>query len=325
MTTSEESRVMTVLGPVSAHELGPTYMHEHVIVNNKFSGNNPDKSLSEEDVAIWEMKDVLRAGGRTMVEVTCSGLGPDPAALKRIADASGIHIVASVGFYRYIVYPDYVSACSIDQLASRMIGECEDGIDGTDVRPGMLGEFASHDSKAPGSPGHLDFEPPNEDVEKVFRAAGRTHCATGLPVTTHCPRGVGAEWEIEVLKEEGVGVAKIIIGHMGMGPPDLDHARWILDQGVYVAIDSIGYGERDLVDFFEHGQAQLIKTFVEWGHVDQIVVSMDMTRRYHLKKYGGHGYAYLMDCFAPLLREVGLSDEQVDRILIDNPRRVLGQ
>ena len=63
----------------------------------------------------------------------------------------------------------------------------------------------------------------------------------------------------------------------------------------------------------------------EATYLRQIVVSLDMTRRYHLKKYGGHGYAYLMDCFAPMLREVGLTDEQVNRILIDNPRRILCQ
>ena len=103
----------------------------------------------------------------------------------------------------------------------------------------------------------------------------------------------------------------------------MDHARWILEQGVNIGIDAIGYGERDGFDFFEHDKAQLARTFVDWGHIDQITVSLDMTRKYHLKQYGGHGFAFLMDCFIPILREVGLSDKQVNHIIIENPKRIL--
>ena len=145
----------------------------------------------------------------------------------------------------------------------------------------------------------------------------------GMPVTTHCWIGQGADWWIAIFREKDVRLDKVVIAHVGAGRPDMDRARWILEQGVNVGIDAIGYGERDGLDFFEHDKANLVKTFVEWGHIDQITVSLDMTRKYHLKKYGGHGFAFLMDCFVPLLREVGLSDEQVNRILVENPKRIL--
>jgi len=305
--------IMTVLGPVSASELGVTYMHEHVILDNSFSGNNPLKKFDEEDVMIWEMKDVLRAGGRTIVDCTCVGLSPDPAALKRIAASSGINIIASTGFYRSVVYPDYVATSSADDLARRMIDDCENGLGDSGVRPGMLAEFSSHDRDIP----------LYEHAEKVFRAAGRAHCATGLPITTHCFEGINAEWDIDIFRQEGVDLTKVVIGHVGALRPDLDRVRWILDQGVNVGIDAIGYGERDGFDFFERDKAHLVREIVRWGHIDQITVSLDMTRKYHLKKYGGHGFAFLIDWFAPLLREVGLTDEQVDHILIANPKRIL--
>ena len=312
-------RIMTVLGPVSPDELGPVYMHEHVIVDNSFSGNDPRKKLDEEDVLTWEMKDVMRAGGRTVVDCTCAGLGPNPAGLRRIAEASGINIVASTGFYRSIVYPAYVSSSTADELAKRLVDDWRNGFGDTGVRPGMLAEFASHDPDDTGGVPAV-----TEDNEKVFRAAARAHCATGLPITTHCWLGVGADWEIGIFRDEGVDLSKVVIGHVGVARPDMDRAKCILDQGVNVGIDAIGYGERDgFVDFFEHEKAQLVKTFVEWGHIDQVTVSLDMTRRYHLKKYGGHGFALLMDCFIPLLREVGLSDDQVDHIVVENPRRIL--
>ncbi|MFH0966016.1 MAG: hypothetical protein V2A58_18605 [Planctomycetota bacterium] len=315
---------MTVLGPVSPEELGPTYMHEHVIVDNSFSGNNPLKKLDEVDVLTWEMKDVLRAGGRTIVDCTCAGLGPDPAALRRIAQESGMQIVTSTGLYRSVVYPPDIDRVSADDLAARFIRDCEQGLGDTGVRPGMLAEFASHDPEDTDSQGHDPGGRVGKHTEKVFRAAARAHLATGLPITTHCWVGIGADWEIGIFREEGVDLSKVVIGHVGANRPDMDLARWILDQGVNVGIEAIGYGERDgFLGFYEHEKAQLVKTFIEWGHIGQITVSLDMTRKYHLKKYGGHGFAFLMDAFAPTLREVGLSDEEVNHILVKNPKRIL--
>ena len=304
---------MTVRGPVRSDELGPTYMHEHIIVDCSFSGNNPLKKLDEPDELVLEMRDVLRAGGRTIVDCTSVGLSPDPLALRRISEESGIHIVASTGFYRAIVYPPFVKSASVDELARLMIRECTDGFGETGIRPGMLAEFASHDEQ----------KTPDRVTEKVFRAAARAHGATGLPITTHCWVGVGAEWEIRVFRDEGVALDKVVIGHVGASRPDTDHLRWILDQGVNIGIDAIGYGERDGFSFFEHDKAALVKMVVEWGNIDQITVSLDMTRKYHLKKYGGHGFAFLMDWFVPLLREVGMTDEQVEQIIVGNPRRIL--
>ncbi len=316
---SKDSKIMTVLGPISADELGPTYMHEHVISDSSFLGNDPEKKMDDEEALTWEMKDVLRAGGGTIVDCTSYGLGPEPAKLKRIAEDSGINIIASAGFYRPAVYPDYVASSSIDELAKMMIDECQNGFGDTGVRPGMLAEFASHDPNDLAADGGL-----RDDNEKVFRAAARTHVATGLPITTHCWLGNGADWQINIFRQEGVDLSKVVIAHVGIDHPNIELARWILGQGVNVGIDGIGYGERDgFVDFFEHEKAQLVKTVIEWGHIDQITISLDMTRKYHLKKYRGHGFAFLMDCFVPIMLEVGITEDQVDHILIENPKRIL--
>lgn len=309
---AKTNQVTTVLGPVSPDNLGPTQMHEHLIVDCSFSGNNPLKKVDDIEALTWEMKDILRAGTRTIVDCTCIGLGPDPLALKHIAEAAGINIIASAGFYRDVVYPDYIAGSTADELAKRLISDCQNGFGDTGVRPGMLAEFGSHDEG-----------PPCEDTEKVFRAAARAHCATHLPITTHCWIGNGADWEIDIFRQEGVDLSKVIIGHAAASRPDMDNYRWILDQGVNVGIDAIGYGERDGFDFFEHEKAQLIKETIERGHIDQITISLDMCRKYHLKKHGGHGFAFLMDGFLPVLREVGLSETQIDNIIVQNPKRIL--
>ena len=310
---TERPEIMTVLGPVAPGELGPTAMHEHIIADGYFSGNDPQKVLDDEDAAVEEMKDLVRAGAGTVVECTSRGLGPDPGALRRIARASGINIIASAGFYRRIVYPDYVLTETAEGLARRMIDEVENGIAGTGVRPGMLAEFASHDEGEP-----------DEHVEKVWRAAARTQLATGLPITTHCWVGKGADWEIEILTAEGVPPDKIVIGHLGANRPDMDLARRVLDTGVNVGVDCVGYDERvGFVDYFDPERAQLIKTFIDWSHLSQITISRDMMRKYALKKHGGKGYSYLFEGFTDILRENGISDDEIHTLLVENPRRIL--
>ena len=304
---------MTVLGPVCSEGLGPTAMHEHIIADCSFSGNDPRKKLDDEDVAIEEMNDLVGAGARTIVDCTCHGLSPDYRALERIARASGINIVASTGFYRRIVYPDYVFAENTDQLARRLIDEVEHGIADTGVRPGMLAEFASHDEGDP-----------DEDVEKVFRAGARAHLATGLPITTHCWIGNGALWQIGILIEEGVPPASVVIAHVGANRPDMDNARRILDTGVNVGVDCIGYGQRDgWTNYFDPERVELIKTFADWGHLSQITISRDLLREHELKRHGGKGYSYLFDSFVDTMRDGGISRDAIRTLLTENPRRIL--
>ena len=308
-----DAQVMTVLGPISPDALGRVAMHEHVIADCSFSGNDPQKTLDEEDAAVEEMTDLLTAGASTVVDLTCWGLSPDPAALERIAKASGVQIVASAGYYRPVVYPEYVFRESADELARRLVDEIENGIAGTGVRAGMLGEFASHDDG-----------PPDEHVEKVFRAAARAQRATGLPVTTHSWVGDGADWQIGILTEEGVDPSRIVVAHVGANRPDMDRARRLLDAGVNAGIDCVGYGERvGFVDYFDPDRAELIKTFIAWGHLSQIVVSRDMMRRFALKRHGGKGYSYLFTAFLDVLRDAGVTDAEIETLFVETPRRVL--
>jgi len=115
-----------------AEQLGVTHMHEHLIADCSFSGNDPRKKLDDVEVAIAEMEYFKQAGGQTIVELTCRGLGQNAAALRRIAEESGVNIIAATGFYREVVYPDYVKSETVDQLAQRMIDDANQGIAGTD-------------------------------------------------------------------------------------------------------------------------------------------------------------------------------------------------
>ena len=311
--SGKQNQIMTVCGPVSSSDIGITLMHEHILADCSFSGDNPLKKFDEEDVAIQEMHDLKNAGAGTIVDCTCCGLSPDPEALLRIAQETGMNIVASTGFYRRVVYPEYVFKETAGELADRLIRDAAEGILGTAVKPGMLAEFASHDEG-----------PPDEYVEKVWRAAGRAQCATGLPVTTHCWVGNGAEWEIAILREEGARLEKVVIGHLGANRPDMDLARRILDTGVNIGIDCVGYDQRDgWVDYFDRERAEFVKTCIDWGFIDQITISRDLMRKYHLQKYGGGGYAQLLRSFVPVMRDTGITETQIETLLHHNPKRIL--
>jgi len=100
--------------------------------------------------------------------------------------------------------------------------------------------------------------------------------------------------------------------------------------GVNLGIDCIGYdepgplpGTEGFQDFHDEDRAALTKKLIDWGYLEQITISQDMTRTYHLKSHGGHGYGYLLEKFVPMLQQLGVTAEQIQVLLVDNPRRIL--
>lgn len=302
--------VMTVLGPIAPEELGVTSVHEHIIADCSFSGNDPQKRFDDVDLMAEEVAHFREEGGRTIVELTTRGLGQDAAALRDISGRSGVQIVAASGFYREIVFPDYVATATVDQLRDIMIKDIRVGIDNTDVRAGVIGELAS---EFPG-------ETLSENQEKVFRAAGQAAVETGVGITTHCWQGAAASEMIRVLTEEGVDPGRILIGHLAVIHGLMDRIFAIADKGAMLGIDCIGF---DMGDFTDHSRAEMVKTLIDRGYISQITIALDMMRTFFLKKFGGNGYGYLINGFVDIMRDHGVSQYQIDTLLIDNPRRLL--
>ena len=305
------SNIMTVVGPMPAEQLGVTHMHEHLIADCSFSGNDPRKKLDDVAVAIAEMEYFKQAGGQTIVELTCRGLGQNAAALRRIAEESGVNVIAATGFYREVVYPDYVKSETVDQLAQRMISDANQGIAGTGVRAGIIAELATE----------ADTDEVSPLEEKVFRAAGQAHLATGLPVSTHCWAGHHSFEQVQLLTDEGVQPDKIVIGHLAVQAGLEETNRGLADLGVNLGIDAIGYDETG--NFYDEDRATLAKRLIDWGYLEQITISQDLLRNYHLKSHGGYGYGYLLERFVPMLHQRGVTAEQIQVLLVDNPRRIL--
>lgn len=297
--------VMTVTGPIDSGELGITLMHEHLLLDLVGSPRGFEAGFDDKELAIEEVEAFKRAGGRTIVELSTRGIGRDAVGLRFIAQHTGLNIIACTGFYKEPAYPREVYECTSTELAELMVQDIKVGIDGTDIRAGIIGELGTlrhHVSPA---------------QERVFRAGACTHKQTGLPITTHTHWGGElALAQIAILLDEEVPPHRIIIGHLG-DTRDVDYYERIANYGVYVQFDHIGK-ERYLPDT---ARAEMIKQLIDRSFCSQLLLSTDLTYKTELHRYGGIGYDYLLTRFTPMLQRCGVSDEQIETLLVHNPRR----
>jgi predicted metal-dependent phosphotriesterase family hydrolase len=304
--------IETVLGPIPPEQLGITLMHEHTLVDlwewggrQGYNSIVDDEGLLAEELALYR-----QAGGSALVDVTNIGDGRNPAGLRRLAQATGLHLIMGAGWYRENVYPRYLYERSVDQLADMLIQECSAGVDGTGVRPGILGEIGTE---------RFSISPAEE---RVFRATARAQRQTGLTITTHTTHfGDLAFEQLAILLDEGVPPARIIIGHVGERRDATDVIA-IARQGVFVQIDHVGAAAGSGCQP-EIRRARNVVEVVRAGFLEQLLISMDMCANSRLHHFGGSGYDYLLRTFVPLLEQEGLSPSEIHTILVDNPRRAL--
>lgn len=298
--------IMTVLGPIAPEKLGPTLMHEHLFIDLAGRKQDPDTRLDDVDTACQEVALLQELGGQGLVEATCLGMGRQADAMRQVAARTGLHIVASTGFYQKSYHPLYVSERSAEELADRLVREVEEGLDGTAVRPGILAEIGTTRDEI------------HPDEAKVFRAVALTHRRTGLAISTHCTLGTMAEQQLDLLEGVGVDPGRIVLGHQDL-QDDLElHVR-LARRGAVIAYDTAGK-EKYMPDAV---RVRLITGMLEKGLGDRVVLSMDITRRSHLTAHGGYGYGHLLRTLVPALRAAGVGERELAAMLVDNPRRIL--
>ncbi|SFN31281.1 aryldialkylphosphatase [Actinomadura madurae] len=302
-------RLRTVLGEVPVPD-GPVLAHEHLRVDLRGpAGRAPDPAalLDEEAKVAGELAELRRSHGlAAVVELTCLGMGRDAAALVRISERSGVAVVAATGFYHAAFHPSYVAGSSVADLARRLLDEIENGLDGTAVRPGVIGEI--------GTTGRT----PAGDEERCLRAAARAALRSGLPLATHAHLGRGGLAQLDVLTAEGLPPGRISIGHQDL----LDDARThrkIAEAGAYVAFDTVGKASYQSDDVRLRRALDLIGA----GHADRLLLSADVSRAGYLTAHGGGGYGTVLRSFAPRLAAAGVDETTLRLILHDNPVRFL--
>ncbi|HDL7487027.1 TPA: phosphotriesterase-related protein [Yersinia enterocolitica] len=283
---------------------GYTYAHEHLHIDLSGFKNNLDCRLDQYQLICDEMRELVGKGVANIVEVTNRYMGRNPQFLLNVMRDSGINVIASTGYYTDSFYPPMVRENSAEQLAQTMIDEIEIGIDGTELKAGVIAEIGT-------SEGII-----TPDEAKVFHAAALAHHATGLPISTHTSFSTMGLEQIALLKQHGVALDRVVIGHCDLKEqPDL--IMKMIDMGVYVQFDTIGKNSY----FPDERRIAMLVTLAERGLLDKVMLSMDITRRSHLKANGGSGFSYLADSFVPMLLAAGISSAQVEMMLRHNPNK----
>jgi len=310
--------IMTVAGPIPADELGATLIHEHLYCDiSPFSGK-ADNILTDEETMIGELAYFRAAGGRTIVEVTPEGIGRNPVALRRISLAAGVRIVAGIAFYDEATVPDWAKIAGEAEIADYFVRQLEKGADG--VRAGVIGELYSHNEPHPDPASYrlTEFE------LTVFRAAARAQRRTGAPILTHASLGRGGHAQLAALETAGADPARIAIGHCDAHwheDPEQDLAYYlpILERGAFCAFDLIGWTEL-MPDAL---RAARLAALIRQGYASHLLLSSDTCRRSHLHAHGGRGYDNIWRTFLPLLRQHGVTDEEIQTMLVEAPRQLL--
>lgn len=298
--------IQTVLGPIEASALGVTMAHEHLSVDLGSVRGDEDSVFTDSPLVRSEMERLRAAGVDSVIEVSCIDMGRDVSALAAISRASGLSIVCSTGFYLEKYHPAWLKDAPVEKIEDVLRAEFAEGIDGTDIKPGVIGEIAGEKTEIT----------PSET--KVMKASAHVAAEVGCAVTTHCQLGCMAPEQAELLIGEGMDPAKVILGHLDLAN-DLDYYRRVLSYGVNIGFDTCG----KTAYLADEDRARNLVALAAEGYAAQIVLSTDISRKSYMHGMGGNGYTDVMDTVLPMARELGLAEKDINVMLVENPARIL--
>lgn len=295
--------INTLNKQIKAEAMGITMYHEHLTIDLTEQKNDPDARL-EGEALLQDLKEIKKAGVKTIVELTNIGMGRDTARLRYLADQLGMNIIASTGFYKEPYLPDLFYQKTKQELVELMVSEIETGIEGTDIKAGVIGEVGTSQEITAAE-------------KKLLQAAALAQKETGVPIITHLTLGSCGVEQLEILENAGADLTKVALSHLDLAA-DIDYVLKLAARGVFIGIDTIGKLKYQSDQF----RIRLIKALLKAGFKDQILISTDITRLSHLKTNGGHSYQYLLEEFVPKLKAAALSREEIEGILINNPAKL---
>ena len=314
------SAVQTVQGPVDDGALGTVLVHEHVRFRDESVAAQWPARYDEQfelDEALKVVGDAKERGVRTIFDPTAMFGGRDVEFMKRVADQTGVQIVACTGIYSYDYLPHYFQNRDVDVMAAHFVSDIEEGIQGTGIRAAFLKCAAD----APGV---------TENVEKIHRAVARASVQTGTPSMAHSmPAIATGPRQVEIFEEEGVDLARVQIAHCG-DTEDVEYIEGLLAKGVYVGLDRYGLEMFLPIDKRNATVAELARR----GHAERMMISQDFCAtidwypREAAAMFEGQGairnwsMTLVFDEVVPALREQGVMDDALfNTIFVENPRR----
>jgi phosphotriesterase-related protein len=255
--------------------------------------------MQDADLMAEEMRIAKSEGISCIVDGGHPDMGRDINFLRRISTMSGLPIVAGAGFYTQPFYPKELATMSEEQIVQALIKQTE-----TDP-VGVFGEIGSWDDMT-------------ATERKVFRAIGKAHVATNLPIFTHTGiPGKAALEQLDILEDVGVKPDRVVIGHVGnLVDPQVQVHKALCRRGAFIGFDRQG-GPGDAT------QVPLVMALLDAGFAENLMFSADISSAGQMKKNGGGGYAKTLTVFVPKIKAAGASDDVLHTIMVDNPRRFL--
>ncbi|GAB6944914.1 phosphotriesterase family protein [Vulcanisaeta sp. JCM 14467] len=302
-------------GEIDPGGMGLTLFHEHLrLITEVVRWNWPHLYNDEEEFrrAVEAVNAAKRFGAKTIIDLTVAGIGRDVRFDERVVKATGVNIIMGAGFYTYTELPFYFRNRGVESLVDAFVHDITVGIQGTNTKAAFVKAVID-------SPGLT------KDVEMAIRAAARAHVKTGVPIITHSFVGNKSSLElVRIFKEEGVDLSRTVIGHVG-DSDDISFIEQILREGVFVGLDRFGL---DLYLPLERRTRTTIE-LIRRGWVDQILLSHDYCPTIdwyppEVVKSTVPDWSMMLifEKVIPRLRSDGVTQEQIDKILIDNPRRL---
>lgn len=297
---------------IDASDLGMTLMHEHVLLaQTAVLANWPHLFDREAEIAeaARDLQEVYELGVRTIVDLTTVDLGRDVAFVKAVAEQTDVQIVVATGVH--LNPPPYFRRQNMDPIIDLYVRDITVGIAETGVRAGCL-KVASE-------------EEVTEEHATQLRAIARAHRATGVPIMTHTRPAVGNGLaQQRIFQEEGVDLSRVVIGHSG-DTPDLEYLTRLMEAGSTIGMDRFGTGLGATTE-------QRIDTIAELcrrGWASQMVLSHDtsaysmgLPRHVRVKRLPEYTFRLIPSRVLPALLERGVTDEQIQAMMVANPRRI---
>ena len=344
-------KAQTVLGLIDGNDLGITLPHEHLTIDmvkaNFCEPPNPeDKELADKPVTpeilhwvryyrtenkdnlklpdenkmINEVRHFKKAGGSTIVELTTEVSNRNPRTLARIARATSLNIIMGAGYYLSSCHPADMDSRTVEQITDEIVRDITIGVSNTGIKAGIIGEI-----------GCVWPLKPNE--KKVLIAGARAQQRTGAPLNIHPGRKREATFEIvDILKDAGANFNRTVMSHVDIRVRSHEERVKLAKTGCYLEYDNFGWeGPRPITlnwdpDIDIPSDEQRIKEIMQLinaGYLNQVLISGDVCMKFHLLSYGGKGFNHIRRIVVPLMLRLGMTQGQIDTIMIENPRRML--
>jgi len=310
------AKINSVLGPLDTGKLGFTLMHEHLITSAAGIPQDFPELLGERitDRVIKGLVEAKKGGIDTIVDATTIDLGRDVNLIVEASRRTGVNIIAVTGWWKEI--PGFLNGVTADQFARVFIREIKEGIASTGVKAGIL-KAAS------------DMMGVTSREETILRGVARAQLETKVPIMIHSYAAEQvARQQLAILRQEGVDLRRVKVDHSN-DTTDAEYLIWIADQGCYLGLDRYpGHNASPLA------RTKTMKALIDAGYADRLLPSHDWSLATVVtdtfikseKERDGrnhYGYLYIKNIVFPQLRQMGVSEEVINSLFIDNPRRFL--